>query len=122
MPFSREAQPSASNFGYGISDFGSKGECFTSFVNLNPKSEIRNQRRQTWHSLRLAAKRRLAAKQSQHAVAGNGPFPVSSGIISSAGAGQTFNRGSGESDMGWREEFNRATGPGITLGITTGDW
>ena len=24
--------------------------------------------------------------------------------------------------MGWREEFNRATGPGITLGITTGDW
>jgi len=24
--------------------------------------------------------------------------------------------------MGWREELNRATGPGITLGITTGDW
>jgi hypothetical protein len=23
--------------------------------------------------------------------------------------------------MGWREEFNQATGPGITLGITTGD-
>jgi hypothetical protein len=24
--------------------------------------------------------------------------------------------------MGWREELNRATGPGVTLGITTGDW
>jgi omega-hydroxy-beta-dihydromenaquinone-9 sulfotransferase len=24
--------------------------------------------------------------------------------------------------MGWRESLNRATGPGITLGITTGDW
>ena len=24
--------------------------------------------------------------------------------------------------MGWREGLNRATGPGITVGITTGDW
>jgi hypothetical protein len=36
--FSREAQPSAVNFGIGISDFGYKGKYFPLFV--NPKSEI----------------------------------------------------------------------------------
>ena len=49
-------------------------------------------------------------------------FRYLSWIANNASTGQTFNCGNGESEMGWREELNRATGPGITLGITTGDW
>jgi len=44
----------------------------------------------------------------------------SSAWVSSAGRGLEMQKAMNR--MGWREKLNRATGPGVTLGITTGDW
>jgi hypothetical protein len=48
--FSREALPSRANFGFRISELGFTNDADIVFQIRNPKSHIRNQRRQTLHS------------------------------------------------------------------------